>query len=100
MIASIGLLAAGTPLFAAPAARDGQPGLRIFSPRDFGATGDGKTLDSAAINRAIDACNAAGGGVVYLAPGTYLSGTVILRSNVTLYLEAGATLLGSKDIAD
>ncbi len=49
---------------------------------------------------AIDACTAAGGGIVYLGPCTYLCGTVVLKSNVTLYLEAGATLLGSGDIND
>lgn len=78
----------------------GNTGLRLVDARENGATGDGRTLDTAAINRAIDACNASGGGVVYLPPGVYLSGCVLLKSNVTLYLEAGATLLGSKDIAD
>ncbi len=71
----------------------------LFNPRQFGAVGDGKTLDSPHINTAIDACNKAGGGVVYCSPGTYLCGTVELKSNVTLYLEAGATLLGSTDVA-
>ena len=71
----------------------------VFNPRQFGATGDGKTLDSPAINAAIDACNRAGGGVVYCSPGKYLSGTVELKSNVTLYLEAGAVILGSTDVA-
>ncbi len=70
----------------------------VFSPRQFGAVGDGKTLDSAAINAAIDACNQAGGGVVYCSPGNYLCGTVELKSNVTLYLEAGAVILGSTDV--
>lgn len=102
MLAAMGLLAAGGPLLAAPSANDPQakPGARIFDVLNFGAAGDGKTLDTAFINRAIDACNAAGGGVVYLPPGTYLSGTVILKSNVTLYLEAGATLLGSRNLDD
>ena len=75
-------------------------GLRLIDVKDFGATGDGVTLDTASINKAIETCNSAGGGVVYLPPGTYLSGTVLLKSNVTLYLEAGATLLGSKNISD
>ena len=104
MLATIGLMAAGSPLFATPAmtttAKNTKPGLRIYDVTESGATGDGKTLDTAAINRTIDACTAAGGGTVYLPPGTYLSGMVILRSNVTLYLEAGATLLGSKNISD
>jgi polygalacturonase len=88
------------PLAASAADAPGAAGLRVFDPRSFGAKGDGKTLDTAAINRAIDACHAAGGGIVYLSPGAYLSGTVVLKSNVTLYLEAQATLLGSKDLAD
>ena len=75
-------------------------GARRFDVKTQGAAGDGKTPDTAAINRAVDACHNAGGGAVYLAPGTYLSGTVVLKSNVTLYLEAGATLLGSKNIRD
>jgi hypothetical protein len=75
-------------------------GPRIFDVKAFGATGDGRTLDTPAINRAIDECSATGGGAVYLAPGTYLSGTVVLKSNVTLYLESQAVLLGSKSIAD
>ena len=58
-----------------------------------------KTLDSPAINAAIDACSRAGGGVVYCSPGNYLCGTVELKSNVTLYLEAGAVILGSTNVA-
>lgn len=75
-------------------------GPNFANVKSHGAAGDGKTLDTAAINRAIDACHAAGGGVVYAGPGTYLVGTVVLKSNVTLYLEAQATLLGSKNIED
>lgn len=72
----------------------------FFDPLSFGAVGNGKTLDSNAINAAITACNQAGGGIVYLRPGTYRCGTVVLKSNVALYLEAGATILGSTDIRD
>jgi hypothetical protein len=74
------------------------PASGIFNVRDFGALGDGKTLDTAAINKAIDACTAAGGGQVLLPPGTYLSGTVMLKSNVMLRLDAGARLLGTPDL--
>jgi hypothetical protein len=70
----------------------------VFSPRNFGATGNGVTLDTLAINAAIDACTKAGGGIVYCSPGKYLCGTVELKSNVTLYLEAGAVILGSTDV--
>ena len=72
----------------------------IFDPRLFGAIGDGRTKDTNSVQRAIDACTASGGGIVYLGPGAYLCGTIILKSNVTLYLEAGATVLGSGDIND
>ena len=69
-----------------------------FNVRDYGATGNGKTLDTPAINKAIEACAAAGGGQVLLSPGKYLSGTVHLKSNVTLFLEAGAVLIGTPDL--
>ena len=74
--------------------------LPVFNIRDFGAVPDGKTLSTAAVQRAIDTCGQAGGGTVYVPPGTFLTGTLLLRSNVTLYLEAGATLLGSARIED
>jgi hypothetical protein len=67
---------------------------------DTGAVPDGKTLCTAAINRAVGEVAAAGGGTVLVPPGTYLTGTIRLKSRVTLQLENGATLLGSKDIAD
>ncbi len=69
----------------------------VFNIRDFGAVGDGKTLDTAAINKAITACAEAGGGQVRFPPGRYLSATAHLKSRVTLYLEAGARLIGVKD---
>ena len=71
---------------------------KVFDVRSYGAVGDGKTLDTAAINRAVAACGAAGGGQVLLPPGTYLSGTVVLQSHVTLNLAAGARLVGSTDL--
>jgi polygalacturonase len=74
--------------------------LPVLDPKQFGAKGDGKRLDSPAINAAIDECSRGGGGTVHLGPGVYRSGTVILKSNVTLYLEAGSTLLGSTDLHD
>ena len=70
----------------------------VFNIRDYGAAGDGQTLDTRAIQKAIDACAAAGGGQVLLSPGAYLSGTVHLKSHVTLFLDAGATLLGTTDL--
>jgi len=94
------MAATGYPAFASTYVHDKASGLPIFDPRQMGATGDGKTLDSGAINAAITACNAAGGGIVYVSPGIYLCGAVVLKSNVTLYLEAGATILGSTRITD
>ena len=70
-----------------------------FSVRDHGAVGDGRTLDTAAIQKAIDAAAAAGGGRVVLPPGKYLSGSISLKSRVTLHIEKDATLLGSTDLA-
>jgi len=84
--------------YGGPRKQNGQAPL--FDPAHFGAVGDGKALDSPAINAAVDACTKAGGGMVYLRPGTYRSGTVVLKSNVTLYLEAGAVLLGSTEMSD
>lgn len=68
--------------------------------RQMGASGNGKTKDTAAIQRAIDTCSAAGGGTVHFAPGTYLSAPLDWKSHVRLQLDAGATLLGSPDFAD
>jgi polygalacturonase len=68
--------------------------------RDYGAVGDGTHLETTAFAHAIAACEAQGGGTVYVPPGRYLSGTVILKSHVTLHLEGGATILGSEDPAD
>ncbi len=80
--------------------RDEQaPGCAV-SVRAFGAAGDGQTLDTAPIQAAIDACHAAGGGTVVLTAGRYLSGALSLRSEITLFLDAGATLLGSENPAD
>jgi polygalacturonase len=70
-------------------------GARTYNVRDYGAVGDGKTLDSPAINRAIEACARAGGGTVCLPAGTYLSGSIHLKNNIHLYLDAGAVILGA-----
>lgn len=69
----------------------------ICEVRQFGATGNGSTLDTGAINRAIAAAAAAGGGTVVFSPGTYLSGSIRLRSNIVLLVGAGARLVGAPD---
>src|SRR5260370_32359133 len=66
-----------------------------FTVSDFGARGDGATLDTAAINAAIEACSTKGGGQVFFPPGRYLSGPVHLRSDLPLFLSPGAALVGS-----
>jgi polygalacturonase len=65
-----------------------------------GAVGDGQTLNTAAIQSAIDRCAEAGGGTVVFPAGGYVTGTLLLRSRITLRLEAGAALLGSTNLAD
>jgi polygalacturonase len=67
----------------------------IFNVRTYGATGDGKTVDTPAINKAIDAVAAAGGGTLVFPAGTYLCFTIHLKSNVELYLSAGCTILAA-----
>lgn len=67
---------------------------------DFGALADAKTLNTQAIQKAIDACHNTGGGKVYFTPGNFLTGTIVLKDGVTLFLEKGAALLGSTRIED
>ena len=83
-------------LLLSSAASSGASG--VLNVRDHGAVGDGKTLDTNALNQTIDACAAAGGGQVLVPPGKYLTGTVRLKSNVTLLLEAGAEIVGTSDL--
>lgn len=68
--------------------------------RDFGAVGDGVTRNTACIQAAIEACCRDGGGTVIVPAGRYLSGSIRLRTNVNLYLDAGAVLIASVDPAD
>src|SRR5947209_8344268 len=67
---------------------------------DFGAKGDGIAKDTAAIQRAIDSAASQGGGTVIVPPGRYVSGTIHLKSNITLHLDNGAVLLASPENSD
>ena len=70
----------------------------IYDVRAFGAKGDGKALDTSAINRAIEAASAAGGGTVNFPAGTYLSVSIRLRSNITLQLNPGTTIVAADPV--
>jgi polygalacturonase len=67
----------------------------VYDVKKYGATGDGKTLDTKAIEKAIDAASAAGGGTVWFPAGNYLSVTIHLKSNIALYIDQGATIVAA-----
>jgi hypothetical protein len=99
-------LSLSSPCLAFAQTPSGQPDVAgaILQPhvcdvRSFGAKGDGEHLDTAAIQTAIHACAERGGGTVRFGPGTYLSGSIRLESNITLDLGPGSRLLGSSDVA-
>jgi polygalacturonase len=73
---------------------------RDFNVKKYGAKGDGITLDTHAIQAAIDAATKAGGGTIVLPQGMYLSGSIFVKSNTDLRLDKGATILGSQKLAD
>lgn len=73
---------------------------RVCNAQAYGAKADGTTKDTQAIQRAIDACAAKGGGIVRLSGGTFLTGPIVLKSHITLQIDKGATLLGSQNFAD
>jgi len=97
LAATIGIFALGSRHSAAavPSAPNSANGARVYNVRDYGAKGDGTTLDTAAIQSAINACNVDDGGTVLVPAGTFLVGTLELKSNVTLHLAGAAKLLGS-----
>ena len=74
--------------------------VHVYNVRDYGAKADGTTNDAPAINKAIDACNAAGGGTVFVPTGIYGSGSIRLKSNVTLALDKGAVLKALAGVMD
>ena len=70
-----------------------------YSVFDFGATGKGEIVETRSIQKAIDEASI-DGGVVLFPSGTYLTGTLYLKSNVTMHLQKGAIILGSTDLSD
>jgi polygalacturonase len=105
-VGSLGVAGAAIPAisFAAATAGDSPdagsasaPGNGVFfNVHAYGATGDGKTIDTDAINRAIEAAAAVGGGMVLFPAGIYLCFSIHLRSNVHLHLEQGATIVAAE----
>ena len=95
--AASSVLGGGKKVFAA-AEQPSAPGEN-FNVRSFGATGDGKTIDTPSINRAIDAALAAGGGTVMFPAGSYLCYSIHLKSKVSLYLGPGATIVAAETSA-
>jgi polygalacturonase len=95
---SLGMAAAAIPAvsFAAQEPKSAGSSSGRFDVRSYGATGDGKTLDTDAVNRAIEAAAAAGGGLVLFTPGIYLCFSIHLKSNVHLHIEQGATILAAE----
>jgi len=95
---SLGAVTAAFPAvtFAASAEPNAQPpSLGIFDVRTYGAAGDGKTLDTKAVNSAIEAASAAGGGIVVLPAGSYLCFSIHLQSNVNLHLLQGSAIVAA-----
>jgi len=95
-LGSLGLLASAS---AAPAyafaPKPGAASPLLFDVRTYGAIGDGKTVDTPAINKAIEAAAAAGGGTVYVPAGTYVCFSIHLKSHVDLFLAQGSTILAA-----
>ena len=94
----LALAAARCPASSAQRRAAAAPGANsqgVYSVRAFGARGDGRTVDTPAVNRAIEAAAAAGGGTVHFPAGTYLCFSIRLKSNIALRLDHGATILAA-----
>jgi polygalacturonase len=97
-LSSMGLAASAVSALPALAAKKAaSPALSpsMFDVRAYGATGDGKTIDSPAINKAIEAAAAAGGGTVLFPAGVYMSFSIRLKSKVNLHLSQGSTIVAA-----
>ena len=73
---------------------------KVYNVKRYGAIGDGKAMETKAVQKTIDACHDAGGGIVRVPAGDFQIGTIVLKSNVTLSLDYGASLLGSTNVTD
>ena len=73
---------------------------KTYSVNDYGAVSDTVTVNSSSIQKAIDACAAKGGGIVTFKPGTYITGSIFLKSNVHLRIDKGVLILASQNFAD
>ncbi|HSL22443.1 MAG TPA: glycoside hydrolase family 28 protein [Vicinamibacterales bacterium] len=96
VLVSLGTVAAWLAVGHGQGAQPAAPASAVFSVRAFGAVGDGRTIDTPAINRAIDAAAAAGGGTVHFTAGHYLSVSIHLKSHVGLFLDHGATIVAAE----
>ena len=95
LLAGTSKISANSRLFEATEPLQLAQNKNFYNVRDFGARGDGKTVDTPAINRAIDAAARAGGGTVHFPAGTYASFSLRLKSNITLHLDNGATIFAA-----
>ena len=93
---SLGMAAAAIPSVSLAADKTTPSTTGLFNVRTYGATGDGKTVDTPAINKAIEAAAAAGGGVVLFPPGMYLCFSIHLKSHVRLHLEEGSAIVAAE----
>jgi len=99
------LIATALNSYSAPGQTEAETGqtateVKIFNIKDFGALGDSITINTKAIQKSIDACHEAGGGTVWVPAGNFVIGTIQLKSEITLSLDHGASLLGSQDRSD
>jgi len=74
--------------------------LPVFNVCNFGIVGDGDTVNTVAIQSLIDSCSKNGGGTIYFPPGNFLTGTMIIKNNINIYLSSGATIWGSTNRSD
>jgi polygalacturonase len=82
-------------LFSLPAMSRNLPTQAFYSVKEYGAKGDGKSLDTKQINATIDAAALAGGGTVYFPAGNYITGSIHLKSNITLYIDRAAVIIAA-----